>query len=144
MNIRYFFVADVHHRRHITIEYCPTDEMIADFFTKPLGGAKFRRFRNIIMNVARDEHGPVNVDELMEIHQAKMRRRMDARGEYEDSKKDESTVEAGLNKLNDADSQECVGDRGKRSNSEWAVVRAAHKNVRGQQRRPTYAEVVAE
>jgi hypothetical protein len=41
MNIRYFFVADVLKRNHITIEYCPTDEMIRDFFTKPLGGAKF-------------------------------------------------------------------------------------------------------
>lgn len=44
MNIRYFFVADVLRRKHITIEYCPTDEMIGDFFTKRLGGAKFRRF----------------------------------------------------------------------------------------------------
>ena len=35
-------------------------------------------------------------------------------------------------------------DRSKRSNSTWAVVRATHKNARGEQRRPTYAEVVAE
>ena len=41
MNIRYFFVADVCAHNEITLEYCPTDEMIGDFFTKPLGGAKF-------------------------------------------------------------------------------------------------------
>ena len=39
MNIRCFFVADVHRLQHITIEYCPIDEMIEDFFTKPVGGA---------------------------------------------------------------------------------------------------------
>ena len=70
MNIRYFFVADVISRKHLTIEYFPTDEMIRDFFTKPVGGAKFRPFRNIIMNITHDEHGPVDVDELTAIHYA--------------------------------------------------------------------------
>ena len=65
MNVRYFFVADVSNRGHITLEYCPTDEMIEDFFTKPLTGAKFRRFRNIIMNCDFDEDGPVDVDDLV-------------------------------------------------------------------------------
>ncbi len=65
MNIRYFFVADCQERGHVKIQYCPTDEMVGDFFTKPLGGAKFRRFRNIIMNCARDEHGPVDTDALL-------------------------------------------------------------------------------
>ena len=40
MNVRYFFVADVQKRNHVTIEHCPTDEMIGDFFTKPLGGGE--------------------------------------------------------------------------------------------------------
>ena len=69
MNIQYFFVADVAKRKHITIKYCPTDKIIGDFFTKPLGGAKFRRFWNIIMNCSYNEHGPVDVDALMEVHQ---------------------------------------------------------------------------
>ena len=71
MNIRYFFVADVQKRQHTTIEYCPTDEMIGNFFTKPVGGAKFRRFRSIIMNVSYDECRPVCVDKLMAIHNEK-------------------------------------------------------------------------
>ena len=144
MNIRYFFVADVQQRKHITIEYCPTDEMIGDFFTKPLGGGKFRRFRNIIMNVDRDKYGVVDMDALMGIHHAKMMRRMDAEGKYIDNEKIESTVDAGLAKKNNVDSQECVRDRIKRSNVEWATVRAAHKNIRGWGPRRTYAEVVAE
>jgi hypothetical protein len=40
MNIRYFFVADCQERNQIILTYCLTDEMIGDFFTKPLGGAK--------------------------------------------------------------------------------------------------------
>ena len=71
MNIRNFFVAYVQKRQHITIEYCPTDEMIGDFFTKPVGGVKFRHFHNIIMNVSHDEYLPVDVDELITIHNEK-------------------------------------------------------------------------
>ena len=52
MNIRCFLVGDMQKRQHIIIEYCPTDEMIGDFCTKPVGGAKFWRFCNIIMNVS--------------------------------------------------------------------------------------------
>jgi hypothetical protein len=33
-----------------TIKYCPTEEMVADFMTKPLTGAKFHKFRKAIMN----------------------------------------------------------------------------------------------
>jgi hypothetical protein len=31
--------------------HCPTGEMVADYFTKPLQGAIFLKFRNMIMNV---------------------------------------------------------------------------------------------
>lgn len=104
MNIRYFFVADVQERKQITMEYCPTDEMIGDFFTKPLQGAKFRRFRNIIMNITHDEYGPVDVDELMKIHQEKMQNRNETKNNDIESKDDQ------CNTLPPKDSQECVGD----------------------------------
>jgi hypothetical protein len=51
LEIRYFFVTDNVAKKHLRIEYCPTDDMIADFFTKPLQGAKFRRFRAMILNL---------------------------------------------------------------------------------------------
>jgi heme oxygenase len=36
--------------------YCPTVEMIADFFTKPLQGAQFYKFRDAILGIkAEDE-----------------------------------------------------------------------------------------
>ena len=51
MNIRYFFVTDRIQTGDIRVAYCPTDDMIADFFTKPLQGSKFTRFRDQILNV---------------------------------------------------------------------------------------------
>ena len=145
MNIRYFFVGDVAARKHIKIEYCPTDEMIGDFFTKPLGGAKFRRFRNIIMNISHDEYGDVNVDELMAIHLAKMQRRFDmmARDDSSSDLGDECTSSADVSKVSagDGPSQECVGSGSKRSNIMWASVRRAHRHK--PTGKYTYAQVVA-
>ena len=51
INIRYFFVADRVASKEVTIEYCPTGEMVADYFTKPLQGTLFRKFRDFIMNI---------------------------------------------------------------------------------------------
>ena len=150
MNVRYFFVGDVAARKHVTIEYCPTDEMIGDFFTKPVGGSKFRRFRNIIMNITHDELGPVDVDELMAVHQEKMQRRFDMM--THDENKDECTISAQTSKESaDGHSQECVGDGSKQSNDTWAADEGAHENARrskrGQTNKPTmrntYAQVVA-
>jgi hypothetical protein len=47
--VRYFFIADRVKSREIRIEYCPTAMMLADYFTKPLQGALFRKFRDMIM-----------------------------------------------------------------------------------------------
>jgi hypothetical protein len=35
----------------LRIEHCPTEEMVADYFTKPLQGALFYRLRDHIMNI---------------------------------------------------------------------------------------------
>jgi hypothetical protein len=51
INIRYFFVADRIASNEMSVQYCPTAEMLADFFTKPLQGSLFQKFRNWIMNV---------------------------------------------------------------------------------------------
>jgi hypothetical protein len=46
LTIRYFFLTDQVEKGNVTIEYCPTDEIVGDFHTKPLQGEKFRKFRN--------------------------------------------------------------------------------------------------
>jgi hypothetical protein len=51
IEIRYFFVTDQIAKKNLRVTYCPTDDMLADFFTKPLQGAKFWKFRNMIMNL---------------------------------------------------------------------------------------------
>ena len=45
INIRYFVIKDRVDNEELKIEYLPTEEMIADFFTKPLQGALFRKLR---------------------------------------------------------------------------------------------------
>ena len=51
INIRYFFVAEKVANEEVAISYCPTDDMLADFFTKATHGSKFLRFRDTILNV---------------------------------------------------------------------------------------------
>ena len=45
IKIRYFFITDRVSKGDLSIEWCPTNEMVGDFMTKPLQGAKFRKFR---------------------------------------------------------------------------------------------------
>jgi hypothetical protein len=52
LDIRYFFVTDQKEKKQISIQYCPTDEMIGDYFTKPTHGQKFQDFRETIMNLS--------------------------------------------------------------------------------------------
>ena len=41
INIRYFFIKDKIEREEISVVYCPTEDMVADYFTKPLQGSQF-------------------------------------------------------------------------------------------------------
>ena len=63
INIRYFFITDRIEQGEIRVQYCPTDDMIGDFFTKPLQGAKFRKFRDIIMNCDGEKILSINVND---------------------------------------------------------------------------------
>jgi hypothetical protein len=51
INIRYFFVINRIAAGELNVEYCPTLDMIGDYFTKPLQGSLFRNFRNTILGV---------------------------------------------------------------------------------------------
>ena len=42
--------------KEIEIHYCPTKEMLGDFFTKPLQGALFIKFRNSILGISEEEY----------------------------------------------------------------------------------------
>ncbi len=49
INIRYFFMKDQIAKGNLEVIYCPTDEMTADYQTKPLQGHKFKKFKARIM-----------------------------------------------------------------------------------------------
>ena len=49
VDIRYFWIKDRTNANDINIRHCPTTLMLADFFTKPLQGALFTRFRDVIL-----------------------------------------------------------------------------------------------
>jgi hypothetical protein len=51
LNVRYYFITDRVKRGEVTIEYCPTGDMWADVFTKPLQGAAFIKFRRLVLNL---------------------------------------------------------------------------------------------
>jgi len=49
IGIRHFFMQDRFESEGISVVYCPTDEMLANFFTKPLQGSLFRKFRAVLL-----------------------------------------------------------------------------------------------
>ena len=51
MNLRYFFINDYIKNGDISIEPCDTNNMLGDYFTKPLQGKTFFKLRNDIMNL---------------------------------------------------------------------------------------------
>ena len=51
IHIRYFYAHERLKDGTITVEYCPTKEMVSDYLSKPLQGSLFRLHRNTLMGV---------------------------------------------------------------------------------------------
>ena len=49
IDIRYWWAKDRIEREGITVQYCPTLNMLADFLSKPLQGTLFRKFRAVLL-----------------------------------------------------------------------------------------------
>ena len=56
IKIRYFFVTNRIEAKELSIQHCPTLDMIADYFTKPLQGKLFRKFRDLIMGISMNDY----------------------------------------------------------------------------------------
>ena len=68
------------------------DEMLVDFFTKPVGGTEYCRFHNIIMkNMSHEEYGSVDAAELIAVHNDEMQQRFEMLAHCGNSD-DESTI----------------------------------------------------
>ena len=63
-DIRFFGIKDKLRLNNIDIEYCPTECMVADFFTKPLQGRLFKILRRIIMGIDPISSLEINGDSL--------------------------------------------------------------------------------
>jgi hypothetical protein len=50
-NIKYFYITALIKNGEVLIEYCPTNAILVDYMTKPLTGANFVMFRQLIMNL---------------------------------------------------------------------------------------------
>lgn len=48
IDTRFHFVRELHEQGTITLEYCPTENMIADILKKPLGAVKMANFRQLM------------------------------------------------------------------------------------------------
>lgn len=49
MEVIYFFIKDRIDNEDISVHYCGTHSMVGNFFTKPLHGATFTKFKDLIM-----------------------------------------------------------------------------------------------
>ena len=52
IEIRCFFIEDRIDKKEISVIHCPTEYMVADFFTKPLQGQLFLKFKRVLMGHA--------------------------------------------------------------------------------------------
>ena len=100
VDVRHFFIADRVAKGEVKIEWCPTGEMVGDCAAKPLQGALFKRFRDLVMGVV-----PVNnskPDEWILVCNGKKKT------------KDSEKTKDGQKSLvpRDAGPQECVGGSG--------------------------------
>ena len=63
-DIKLFCITDLISRNEVEVKYCPTDDMIGDYMSKPLSGAKFKVFRNPILNLS-DKHHRIGQQECV-------------------------------------------------------------------------------
>ena len=55
INIRYYFITDRIMKQKASLEFCPTFDMIGDYFIKALQGYQFRQFRKIVLGIHEDD-----------------------------------------------------------------------------------------
>ena len=58
INIRYFAITDRLNANDsvLSVDYCPTGEMVADLFTKPLQGSLYRKHRNSVLGITTEDY----------------------------------------------------------------------------------------
>ena len=50
-DIKYFYITDLIDRKEVSIQHCSSNDMLADYHTKPLIGETFEMMRNKTMSI---------------------------------------------------------------------------------------------
>ena len=53
--IKYFFITDKVKNKEVKVMYCPTKQMVADFFTKPLQGILYFTHINAVLGINEED-----------------------------------------------------------------------------------------
>ena len=77
INIRYYFITDRIMNQEASVEFCPTFDMIRNYFTKALQGSQFRRFRNIVLGIHKDDILAYNASGRALLEELKIKLRKD-------------------------------------------------------------------
>ena len=113
MNNRTFWIKDRVKTDNIKIVYCPTGIMLSDFFTKPLQGMLFKRFRAVLM-------GHEHIDWLEQFREEKTSSKERVRLHGNNQKSNESkTGESGVT---DVIISQCIKPKPKAPAVSWADV----------------------
>ena len=59
-------------KKEASVEFCPTLDMVGDYFTKELYGPQFRQFRNIILGIHEDDIPAYNTSVIALIEERKL------------------------------------------------------------------------
>ena len=99
LNVRYYFITDQIKKGHVKVAFCPTQDMIADFFTKPLQGSLFVRMRDKILNLPTSKIASVHRSVLEqretgknEIDKIAKKRKNDGRARIDKTQRQESKI----------------------------------------------------
>jgi hypothetical protein len=123
IDIRYFWMKDRIATEGITIRHCPTLQMTADFFTKPLQGALFQKFRDVLMG-----HKPMNTLAIATPMPLEERVRETKRSDYSVVKR------ASIHNYNDTTA---TVNTGQKTNVTWAdIVRRSAGSTEAKPRTP--------
>ena len=55
INISYYFITDRIMKQEASVEFCPTFDIIGNYFTKALQGSQFPQFLNIVLGIHEDD-----------------------------------------------------------------------------------------
>ena len=73
INIRYYFITDRILKQEASVEFFPTLDMIGYYFTKALQGSQFRRFRNIILGIHKNDIPAYNASRRAFLEERKLK-----------------------------------------------------------------------